>query len=60
MTILYAMMLCTLRPYKRNDLDILAIASQFALVCAFVGATVLRLFHDLETEVDAETAPALK
>ena len=59
LSIVYAMTLCALKPYKRRDLDLLAITSQFALVCVFMGATVLRLFHDVEEEVDGETATAV-
>ena len=34
-------------PCRRDDdLDLLAICSQFALVCAFTGATVLRIWQD--------------
>ena len=59
LSIVYAMSICSLKPYKRFDVDVLAITSQFALVCVFVGATVLRLFDDLEAAVDTETAVEL-
>ena len=41
LTIVYAMTLCALKPFKRRDLDLLAITSRFALVCVFIGATVV-------------------
>lgn len=50
LSIVYCMLLCALKPFKRQDLNFLSICSQFALVCVFLGATLLRLFQDIETE----------
>jgi predicted outer membrane repeat protein len=47
-SMVYCMLLCALKPFKRRDLDLLSICSQFALVCVFLGATLLRLFQDIE------------
>ena len=55
MTIIYLALLLATQPYKRRDLDMLANAAQFALVCVFLCATCLRLFQDWETEVDGGT-----
>ena len=48
LSIVYLCLLCSLKPFKRRDLDFLSICSQFSLVCVFLGATLLRLFQDIE------------
>ena len=44
---------CHHRPYKRSDLNILAIGSQVALLAYFLSAGYLRLYADL-AEIDKE------
>ena len=46
----YLFLLQQVRPYKEDDLDSLAALTQLSLVCIFIGALCIKLFHAIEVE----------
>ena len=54
--LMYLVVIQLVRPYKRNDVNMMAIGTQFCLVCVFMGATFVKVFNDLETTYGLDDA----
>ena len=58
-TFVYLVLLQIMRPYRREDLSFIAVASQFALSQVFLGATCLELYQHLWQESETIAARVL-
>ena len=47
-SVVYLVLVLFVKPYKRRDLDNLAIGSQFCLVCVLMGGIVIKLFDEID------------
>ena len=52
----YLIILELVRPYKRRDVNFIAIATQVSLVCCFLGATFLKFYNRLADDYSIEEA----